>query len=251
MKITDVMKIFSSERRIEVLDALFTGEPIDSVKEHIPPSTYSFTINYLKNVGYVEEVWGSAVLTDRGRGYLIIFEQFKENLDLLLRLHDHFPDHVIHFPDRFYTRLHELQGFQVITSEPSNVLKPHQVFFDHIRRSKYVLGISPLLFPDYVDFFGQMVEQSRSISLVVTPEVYEEIASSDALHRENVQIYIIDTAPPIAAAVTDQFVSIGFFYRSGSYDFTRDLIATSPEAKKFGHDLIEHYIRKSRKMTMP
>ncbi len=251
MMITDVMKAFSSERRIELLDALYNGESTDSIKKQIPPSTYSFTMNFLKDVGYVEEKRGSAVLTDRGRAYLILFEHFKENLDMLLRLHDVFPDHSIQFPDPFYTRLHELQEFRIVTSEPSNIMKPQQVFLDHIRQSNCVMGISPFLFPYYVDFFSRMAERSGAIRLVVTPEVYTGISSSEALKRENVQMYIIDDTPPIAAAVTDQFVSIGFFYRSGSYDFTRDLIATSPEAKKFGRDLIEHYIGRAHAVPAP
>ncbi len=106
--------------------------------------------------------------------------------------------------------------FELVTSEPSNILRPHQVFFENIRRSKSIMGVSPIMFPDYVNFFNQMVNSLDSISLVVTEEVYKGIPSSSALESEKVNIYIIDTLPPIAAAVTDRFVSLGFFYKSGS-----------------------------------
>ncbi|WP_301662452.1 helix-turn-helix transcriptional regulator [Methanoculleus frigidifontis] len=245
------MKLFSSRRKIEILDALFNGDSIDSIKKQMPASTYSVTMHSLASAGYVEEIRGDAVLTDRGRACRILFAQLNESLDTLLRLHDAFPEHSIRFPDPFYARLHELQGFRVITAEPKNVLKPQKVFFDYLGRSKHVMGITPFLFPDYIDFFSRMAEQSTRIALVVTPGVYEGISSSEAIGRENVAIYVADDVPPIAAAVTDQFVSIGFFYRSGSYDFTRDLIATSPEAKRFGHDLIGHYMGRSRKVTPP
>ena len=66
---------------------------------------------------------------------------------------------------------------------------------------------------------------------------------------DNVNLYVTDQKPKIAITVTDAFLSIGFFYRSGSYDFTRDLICTSPEALKFGMDLVDHYRKTARKMV--
>jgi predicted transcriptional regulator len=58
---------------------------------------------------------------------------------------------------------------------------------------------------------------------------------------------VVDELPQIAITVTDQFLSIGFFYKSGNYDFTRDLISTSPAALKFGKDLVEYYRMRSRR----
>ncbi|RXE55271.1 hypothetical protein ABH15_10835 [Methanoculleus taiwanensis] len=247
MKIIDFMKIFASERRIEVLDALVRGESKEEIKEHIPPSTFAFTFNHLKQAGFADVRGGDVCLTDRGHAYLVIFETFKDNVNALEKLFNAFPDHTIAFPDEFFMRLHEIGDFELITSEPSNVLKPHQVFFENIRKSKSIRGISPLMFPDYVDFFGQMINSIDTISLVVTEEIYGRIPSS-ARESETINFYIIDEVPPIAAAVTDRFVSLGFFYKSGSYDFTRDAISTSPRAIAFGNALIEHYMKQSRKI---
>ena len=81
MKITDFMRIFSSERRIEVLDALMRQETKDEIKKHIPSSTYAFTVNYLKKVGFVREADGEVSLTDRGYANLVVFERFKESIN--------------------------------------------------------------------------------------------------------------------------------------------------------------------------
>ncbi len=80
MKIIDFMKIFASERRIEVLDALVRGESKETIKEHVPPSTYAFTMNHLKQAGFAEERGGEVNLTDRGHAFLVIFETFKDNV---------------------------------------------------------------------------------------------------------------------------------------------------------------------------
>ncbi len=247
MKITDFMKIFSSERRLEMLSALLHEETKDTIKEHIPASTYAFTVNYLKRVGFVQEQGGDVCLTDKGRSYLIIFERFRESIDVLRRMYDAFPDHTIYFPEEFFTRLHEIGDFQMITSEPSDVLKPHRVFFEYIKKSKYVHGISPLLFPDYPEFFKNLADHMGAISLVVTEEIYNILSSYPIQDYDAIEIYVTRETPQIAAAVTEHILSIGFFYKSGNYDFTRDLISTSPKAVQFGRDLVDYYRTKSRR----
>ncbi|WP_292409649.1 MULTISPECIES: helix-turn-helix transcriptional regulator [unclassified Methanoculleus] len=249
MKITDFMKIFSSERRIEVLDALLQQETKDTIKQHIPSSTYAFTVNYLKKAGFVREVDGEVSLTDRGHASLIIFQRFKESIETLRMLYEAFPDHVIAFPDEFALRLCEIRDAQVITSEPFDILKPHRVFTDYLKNTREIYGVSPLLFPDYPEFFKGLAESGDPISLVVTQEVYDLISAYPLENYGNLEVYLTLETPRIAATVTDTFLSIGFFYKSGSYDFTRDLIATSPEAINFGMDLIRHYRTRSRRIV--
>lgn len=249
MKITDFMKIFSSERRIEVLDALLQQETKDEIKKHIPPSTYAFTVNNLKKVGFVRETDGEVSLTDSGHANLIIFKQFKESVKTLQMLYEAFPDHVIAFPDEFALRLCEIHDAGVITSEPSDILKPHRVFTDYLKNTREIYGVSPILFPDYPEFFKSLAESVDTISLVVTQEVFDIISAYPLGNYGNLEIYLAPEIPRIAATVTDTFLSIGFFYKSGSYDFTRDLIATSPGAIKFGRDLIHHYRTESRRIV--
>ncbi|HQD25787.1 MAG TPA: DUF1724 domain-containing protein [Methanoculleus thermophilus] len=248
MKITDFMRIFSSERRIEVLDALMRQETKDEIKKHIPSSTYAFTVNYLKKVGFVREADGEVSLTDRGYANLVVFERFKESINTLRLLYEAFPDHTIAFPDEFALRLSEIRDAEIIVSEPSDILKPHRVFINNLRKTREIYGVSPILFPDYPEFFKGLAESLETISLVVTQEVLDIISTYPLEDYSNLEVYLIPETPGIAATVTDTFLSIGFFYKSGSYDFTRDLIATSPEAIKFGRDLIQHYRMQSRRI---
>jgi predicted transcriptional regulator len=249
MKITDFMKIFSSERRIEVLDALLRQESKDEIKEHIPSSTYAFTVNHLKKVGFVREADGEVSLTDRGHANLVVFKRFKESIETLRMLYEVFPDHLIVFPDEFALRLCEIRDAGVIASEPSDILKPHRVFTDYLKNSREIYGVSPILFPDYTESFKTLAETVETISLVVTQEVFDIVSTYPLGNYDNIEIYLTPESPGIAATVTDTFLSIGFFYKSGSYDFTRDLIATSPEAIKFGKDLIRHYRMQSRRIV--
>jgi predicted transcriptional regulator len=251
MDIVDLMKTFSSSRRMEVLESLLRGETRDEIKERVPTSTFAFTLDYLKKEGFAEVVAGEVVVTDRGRAYLLIFDQFRKSVSTLETLYATFFDHMIYFPDEFLPRLYEIADSEIVASEPSNVLKPHRVFFENISKSREIMGVAPLLFPDYPEFFSALTSQIDRISLVVTREIYDIVSGYPAIRNESVEIHVIDENPKIAFTVTDCFLSIGFFYRSGNYDFTRDLVSTSPEAICFGRDLFDYYVNKARKMEKP
>ncbi|MGC9435633.1 MAG: helix-turn-helix transcriptional regulator [Methanomicrobiales archaeon] len=243
------MKIFSTGRRMEVLDALRAGEGKETIKKRLPASSFAFSVDFLRKVEFVEEIEGDLRLTDKGRAYLVAFSQFRDGIGTIRTLFDAFPDHVIHFPDQFYGRLSEIGSATVITSEPSNVLKPHRVYFDHLSRSRDINGVSPILFPDYPDTFRGLAETAETISLVVTDEIWDVIREYPIHEYDNIAVYLLDEPPRLAVTATDTFLSIGFFYRSGSYDFTRDLVATDTLALRFGCDLVSYYRRKARRIV--
>jgi len=248
MEISDFMKIFASGRRMEVLDALLKGRTKDEIKDSVPASTFAFTVDYLKNVGFAMDKDGEIALTDSGRAYLMVFEHFMRSITTLQNIFRSFPDHTISFPDDFYIRLYELSSFELVASEPSDVLKPHRVFFGYLKASTEIQGVTPILFPDYPQMVEELVKNNIPISIVVTEDLREVVAEHLDESLKNVDLSITDQTPKIAITVTDTFLSIGFFYKSGSYDFTRDLICTTPEALKFGRDLVAYYRNTARKL---
>jgi predicted transcriptional regulator len=248
MEIPDFMKIFASGRRMEVLEALLKGRTKEEIKASVPASTFAFTVDYLKKVKFATERDGEVVLTDSGRAYLMVFEHFVRSITTLQKIFRAFPDHIIFFPDEFYIRLYEISDFELVASEPSDVLKPHRVFFGYLKQSSEIHGVTPMLFPDYPQMLEELVTHNIPISIVVTEDLREVVGEHLDKTLENVNLFTTDQTPKIAITVTDTFLSIGFFYKSGSYDFTRDLICTSPEALKFGMDLVDHYRQTARKM---
>lgn len=249
MNIADFMKIFASERRIEILDALLRGESRDQIKEGVPASTFAFTVDYLKKVGFAEGLGGDVILTENGRANLAIFQHFKTCIDTLQRIYLSYSDHKVYFPDEFLIRLDEISDFQLVASEPSDILKPHRVFSSLLKESAKIYGVSPLLFPDYPELFKHLAESNIEIDLVVTSDVYRIISEYPIEDFNNLSIWLIEEMPLVAVTVTDRFFSFGFFYKSGSYDFTRDSVATSPSALRFGNDLVSYYRSKSRRIT--
>ncbi|HDR73971.1 MAG TPA: hypothetical protein ENN85_08710, partial [Methanoculleus sp.] len=68
---------------MEVLDALLKGRTKDEIKDSVPASTFAFTVDYLKNVGFAMDKDGEIALTDSGRAYLMVFEHFMRSITTL------------------------------------------------------------------------------------------------------------------------------------------------------------------------
>ncbi len=136
------MKILSSESRAKVLDALVRGETREQIREQVPKSTLFHVLNSLRGAGLIEEYQEELSITSKGHAYFKLFEKFGESYLNLKRILEHFSEHVIPLPDEFFIRLHELGDFQVVISEPSDLLKPHRMFVEYLMKSREVYGVS-------------------------------------------------------------------------------------------------------------
>ncbi len=248
MDTADIIRVFSSSRRMELLNALNSGKTKKEIKKEFPGSTYAFTADYLKKCGMIRESNGALTLTDSGKTFLVIFDNASRSLETYCRITESFPEHRISIPEEFLVRLSELKEFELVSSEHSDILKPHRVFTEYLMRSNEIYGVSPILFPDYPEIFSGITGEAKTVSLVITEEIYNSISGYLIGDCKNLNLYIIEPPVDIAFTVSNIFLSIGFFYNSGSYDYTRDLIATSNEALLFGRNLFDYYRAQSRKV---
>jgi predicted transcriptional regulator len=244
----DLMRIFYNERVIKVLESILSKEEYWTVKSSYPKSTFYNIIRVLRKVEFIKEDVDSYHITTAGLVYLKVFKMFSECVETISKILRHFPDHKVVFPDEFLLRLHEIKDFEVVTSSRLDILKPIKTYVEYIKESKEIYGVSPILFSDYSEIFKDLLGKN-TVALVLTEDVAEQIVDKTLeRYKPKLEIYVIDFNPYIAFTVTDRFLSIGFFYESGNYDFTRELISTSPSALKFGKDLFEYYRAKAKRI---
>lgn len=101
MKLFDFIKFFSSERRLEMLEALLRGENAEAIRTRLPGSTYAYTLNTLKTAGMVSEMDREISITAKGRASLIILAQAKESLATFDAIGRFYHDHDIGLPEEF------------------------------------------------------------------------------------------------------------------------------------------------------
>jgi predicted transcriptional regulator len=245
----DLMRVLYNERVVRVLESIPSKEEYWKVKSSYPKSTFYNIIRVLRKAEFIKEDIDSYHITTAGLLYLRIFKIFSECVETISNILRHFPDHKIVFPDEFLLRLHEIKDFEVVTSSCLDILKPIKTYLEYLRESKEMYGVSPILFSDYSEIFRDLLEKNTTVVLVLTEDVAEQIVDKIIeRHKPKLEIYVVDFNPHIAFTVTDRFLSIGFFYESGNYDFTKKLISTSSSAIKFGRDLFEYYKAKSKRI---
>jgi predicted transcriptional regulator len=252
LDINELIKVMNDERVMSILNGIAQGKSLEDVRNSISKSTFYRLLDRLESLQILKLERDKICFTSIGYACYRAFEKFKKSLITLEKIVSNFPNHRITFPDDFFLRLHEIEDFEVMTSSKSDLLKPHRTFIKLLRDSRDIMGLASVYYHDYPQVLEEIAENVNSLSLILTKDVAEEVFKSETLaimKRCNAELYVIDHNPYIAFTVTDRFLSIGFFYNSSeAYDFTRDLISTSPSAMRFGRDLFEHYLSHSKKI---
>jgi len=192
-------------------------------------------------------------------GYMVFLQMrnITEALEVIRKFEDFWLTHDLSgIPEELLIQIGDLKDSELHTITPEYLKLPHEVYMELIRTSKWIRGVSPILFSDYPEeFLNIAFGEDVDIELITTTAVYEklvELSSPEAVEKvqnlPNVRLYIIDENPRVAFTVTDNFLSLGLFLPDGTYDMTNDLISTSERAKNWGLELFEHYKRKARRV---
>jgi predicted transcriptional regulator len=69
------------------------------------------------------------------------------------------------------------------------------------------------------------------------------------LSKKNLQLFEIPDGIRVAFTIADDMLFLGLYNLNGSYDPNSDLICQGQEAKEWGMELFEHYLKQSRIVT--
>ncbi|WP_457751349.1 helix-turn-helix transcriptional regulator [Thermococcus sp.] len=192
-------------------------------------------------------------------GYLVFLQMrnITEALDTIKKFEEFWLTHDLSgIPEELLLQIGDLKDAEIHTTTPEYLKLPHDVYMGLIKTSKWIRGVSPILFADYPEeFLGLAFGEEVDIEIITTRTVYEklvELSPPEAVERvknlPNVKLYVIEENPKIAFTVTDNFLSLGLFLPNGTYDMMTDLISTSERARKWGIELFEHYKRDAKRV---
>ena len=192
-------------------------------------------------------------------GYLV-FLQMKnvmEAVETIRKFEDFWFAHDLGgIPDELLIQIGDLKDSELHTTTPEYLRLPHEVYMELIKTSKWIRGVSPILFSDYPEEFLNLAFGNEvDIEVITTTGVYEkliEVSPPEAVERvqnlPNVRLYVIEEELRVAFTVTDNFLSLGLFFPDGTYDMMTDLISTSERARNWGLELFEHYKRRAKRV---
>lgn len=163
-------------------------------------------------------------------------------------------------PADLLLKIGELNVSTLIESEPTDIFKPHENYFSRILiNSNKIRGLSPIFNQDFIEPFKLMMEEGKEIELILTPQVINETMNvldpdsmlhlADLISQDKFKIWTIEDVK-VAFTVTDKFISLGLYSKSGEYDNTRDLVSDHPDAIEWGNILFEYYRDKADRFNI-
>jgi predicted transcriptional regulator len=169
----------------------------------------------------------------------------------------YFSDHDLEpIPEYLLERIDELGDCQVIENSLENITATYRVVMDQLLNSKSIRGISPIFDAEFPEVFLSMAERKIPMTLILTDNIYNKIKKEhhivlqSYLGYDNAKLYVIDDAG-LAFLVTDCFLSLSLNSKNGRFDALTNLISFEQSAIKWGEELFEYYINKSREITSP
>jgi len=151
-------------------------------------------------------------------------------------------------PSHLLARLSDLEGGHVISGD--SIFQAQQIFINQLAAAKEIYGVSPIIFPGYVESTLAACQNGAKVHLIVTSPILEIMRTKTATAFEALQkiesfhLYEIDTAK-VAFAIIDDVLSFGLYRLDGEYDATTDLGCPGERACTWGLDLFHHYLKKA------
>jgi predicted transcriptional regulator len=240
-----------SKRREELLLLLYGGsKTLAEIRKHLGASSAEVLhrIKELEEANLVCREDNCYTLSPVG-GVVARFLQPLVNTLHVIEEHEEFwREHAVDaIPPQFFERIGDLGNCRLIEHGIENLHEPHKEFFENIRKSKNVKGLSPIFNPAYPAFFSQLAQKEVSVSLILTQRVFEKVKKGHTgeiqrfLDYDNTSLHVLKDDVRLAFVVTDVFLSLSLFFKNGSFDSQRDLISFDASARKWGEELFNYY----------
>ena len=244
--------VFLSEKREKIL--LLLREGPKSVKEIEKSLNFSSTsvqpqIKILKERHLLYRDDNKYGLTVIGETIAEKMWDLVDTLEALENKLDFWNSHQLEgIPPHLLDRIYELKHSTFARPlDKSNMFSPHREFADNIAKSEFVKGISPFIHPLYPKMFLDFAKSGIAVSLIVTESVFERMSTEfrpelePLLDLGNTHVYVCEKELLLSSAVTNLFLSLGFFYNNGTYDHENDILCFEPEGLRWGEDLFTYY----------
>jgi len=253
-------KLFRSELKLDILSSLLRGDKKLSVLRDELGSSGSTIIHALKDLekmNLTRQEDKHYKLTSLGIMEAMLIGEAYSAVKVLERFQDFWLQHdITAIPGHLLQRIGALQDSTLIQDNSMALDKVHVTFQQLLRASRRVWGVSPIFHSDYVGAFQRLLGEGATVDLILTRGVLDKtlgLADTeqiiDYIMRDKLRVFLTEELK-IALTVTENGLSMGLFKTDGEYDYTRDLVSSSPEAIKWGEELFRHHLKEAKKLDI-
>jgi len=251
----------SSRKRLKTLIFLSGGEgTLQSIKE----ATNSSSPAIIPQLRRMERM---KLLKRKGRNYSLsstgkVLAEHLRRLTATAEVFERYPDfwnshELSALPEKFRMRLYELGKYRVLRADRTDPFIPHRVYIKNLEKAEWMLGVSPVLHPEYPQAVLKLVRLGKKVSLILTKEVIDKITVEypeelrEGLKYSNANLMICSNAY-VAFTVTDFFFSM-MLPLNGEHavDMYTSILSFEESAIRLGCELYNHYRSASYPLTEP
>jgi predicted transcriptional regulator len=256
--------IVRSELKNKILLSLLVGgRKISELKQEIDSSetTILHTLKEFESLNLTTKTAGVYSLTPLGQIQAHVCNSCYRTTSVMEKFKTFWLTHdVSPIPANLLENLSSLLEATLVETKSSELGKVHETFVKMLTSTRSMIGTSPIFHPDFVSACKVVLNQGGNIKLIITNEVLGKtleatLSSQDGemfqkfLNEGQLKIYINDNLK-IGLTVTDNLFSLGLFDLNGQYDYTVDLISTHVNAIRWGQEVFNHYLNKSKAITL-
>ncbi len=177
-------------------------------------------------------------------------ERVIENDGGYLNTHDLSP-----IPADLIDRIDELGDCKVIKNEMEHITATHDQIYGNLPKAKKIMGISPVLDPEYPKIYMGLLKLGIPVSLIITKNIYKKVEKDyspflkEFLSHDNARMYVIDDVR-LVLVVTNDFISMYLYNKNGTFDSMSSLFSADESAAKWGAELFEKYLQKAKEIKI-
>jgi len=255
-KLLDILTF--SEKRENLLILLEEGpKTLEEIRTSLNVTSSGMIpqIRKLEEQGLVQRIGKSYVLTDIGAIVTNAFIPVVRTTEFVEKYKEFLNDHDIRaIPLHLLNRIYEFRNSSLMESKISELYEPHKEFMKFLHASGKFLGIAPVFHHAYPSLFLGLAKSGKEVSIILTREVFDKVKKenetelSGFIELKNAKLSVSDDNIRLASAVTDNFVSVSFFFKNGGYDSQRELVSSDTQAIKWTEELFNHFLANSKRI---
>jgi predicted transcriptional regulator len=195
------------------------------------------------------------VMTPMGKTIVNSFRPFMDTVDVFDQNRDWWGEHDLSsIPEEMLNRIGEIKNYFIIEDDPSDMDRTREEFFNIVKGSKNVVGVSCIYVDTLPEFCINAIRNNTSISIVITNQIYDTIKHDypellrEFIENKNAELFVVDNSIKVSQIVTDKCLYITFNINIGKFDMYSNLVSNDPSSIKWGRDLYEYYRKRSIKV---
>ena len=254
------IQLFRSELKLGLLSSLLRGEKrLSALREELGSSgsTIIHALNDLEAMNLTQQTDKYYKLTPLGVIEAQLIEEVSSTVEVLEKFSDFWLRHdITAIPNHLLRRMGALRDSNLIQDDSTELDRVHLTFKQLLLSSRRVRGVSPIFHSDFIGAFQLMLSEGATVDLVLSRGVLDKTLTLadtrqilDYVERDRLRIFVADELR-VALTVTENSFSMGLFSLNGEYDYSRDLVSSSPRAIEWGGELYQHFLKDAERLKL-